>query len=50
VVTHIQIIPVTKNDLVETVAALAREIWTEHFTPIIGESQVKYVLDFRFLL
>lgn len=28
-----------------TVAELAREIWTEYYTPIIGESQVRYMLD-----
>ena len=26
------------------VAALAREIWTEHYTPIIGAEQVEYML------
>lgn len=26
------------------VAALAREIWTQHFTPIIGAAQVEYML------
>ncbi|AKJ63338.1 GNAT family N-acetyltransferase [Kiritimatiella glycovorans] len=29
-----------------TVAALAREIWTEHYTPIIGAAQVEYMLDY----
>ena len=33
----------TENDM-ETVSALAKEIWTEHFTPIIGEPQVRYML------
>lgn len=26
------------------IAALAREIWTEHYTPIIGSAQVEYML------
>lgn len=30
---------------VEELAALARSIWTEHYTPIIGKSQVEYMLD-----
>jgi len=28
----------------ESVAALAAEIWTEHYTPIIGAEQVEYML------
>ena len=30
---------------VAAVAALAREIWTEHYVPIIGPEQVSYMLD-----
>jgi len=33
-----------KKDI-EVLAALAREIWTEHYTPIIGVQQVEYMLD-----
>lgn len=29
---------------VAVVAALAEEIWTEHYTPIIGSAQVEYML------
>ncbi len=29
---------------VETVAVLARKIWTEHYVPLIGKEQVKYML------
>jgi ribosomal protein S18 acetylase RimI-like enzyme len=29
----------------ERVAALARDIWTEHYTPLIGAPQVRYMLD-----
>lgn len=30
---------------IKTVARLAREIWTEHYTPIIGPEQVEYMLE-----
>ncbi|UPW17235.1 GNAT family N-acetyltransferase [Agarivorans sp. TSD2052] len=30
---------------IEQVAALAREIWLEHYTPIIGVEQVEYMLE-----
>ena len=39
------IYPVTTIDDINTVSRLAREIWTEHFTPIIGELQVEYMLE-----
>lgn len=29
----------------EDLAALARRIWLEHYTPIIGQAQVEYMLD-----
>ena len=34
----------SKDDIVQT-AELAREIWTDHFTPIIGSAQVEYMLE-----
>lgn len=34
----------TPQDLQRT-AALAREIWTEHFTPLLGQQQVDYMLQ-----
>ncbi|KPK43839.1 MAG: GNAT family acetyltransferase [Phycisphaerae bacterium SG8_4] len=30
---------------IETVAALAHEIWNQHFIPIIGKAQVDYMLE-----
>lgn len=36
---------VTDKDMIEVVADLAAEIWTEHYTPIIGSGQVEYMLD-----
>lgn len=29
----------------KVIADLAKEIWTEHYTPIIGSDQVEYMLD-----
>jgi len=40
-----QIIPVETPQAIETVAALARDIWTRHYTPIIGVAQVAYMLE-----
>ncbi len=34
----------SRNDI-NLVAALAREIWTEYYTPIIGGAQVEYMLE-----
>jgi len=34
-----------ENDQIQTLAAFAEPIWFEHYTPIIGEQQVKYMLD-----
>ncbi len=36
---------VTDISQIEAVEKLAREIWTEHYTPIIGKHQVSYMLD-----
>lgn len=35
----------TDKEQIASVAALAEEIWHEHFTPIIGKSQVEYMLE-----
>jgi len=39
------IVPVSTDEEIGAVEALAREIWTEHFTPIIGAAQVEYMLE-----
>ena len=39
------IIEVGTNDQIAIVESLAREIWTEHYPPIIGKEQVCYMLD-----
>lgn len=36
---------VTNPENIRLVAELAREIWIEHFTPIIGAQQVEYMLE-----
>jgi N-acetylglutamate synthase-like GNAT family acetyltransferase len=36
---------VASNSQVDSVANLAREIWEQHFTPIIGAAQVEYMLN-----
>jgi len=41
----LEIRQVTTPDDIETVAALAHEIWNEHFPPIIGQAQVDYMLE-----
>jgi diamine N-acetyltransferase len=41
----VEISKVTSPDDVSVVALLAKEIWTQHFTLIIGASQVSYMLD-----
>lgn len=40
----LQIEQITNNDKLKIAAALADEIWHEHFTPIIGSAQVEYML------
>ena len=41
----LRIIPVTNEELIYSLSAIADEIWHEHFTPIIGEAQVDYMLE-----
>ena len=42
---NLRIINVTNMELVYSLSAVADDIWHEHFTPIIGEKQVDYMLD-----
>ena len=39
------ILPVTADEDIKSVAALANEIWHEHYVPIIGEAQVNYMVE-----
>lgn len=43
--TAIDIVAATSAERIEQVAALARRIWAEHYTPLIGPGQVAYMLD-----
>lgn len=36
---------VTESQDIDTLVSLAREIWTEHYTPIIGAAHVEYMLE-----
>ncbi|MHB9014128.1 MAG: GNAT family N-acetyltransferase [Ignavibacteriaceae bacterium] len=36
---------VVNQNQIEIVETLAKEIWTEHYTPIIGKNQVEYMLE-----
>jgi GNAT superfamily N-acetyltransferase len=40
----VELIHVSTPDDIAVVERLAREIWSQHFTPIIGASQVEYML------
>lgn len=44
-IANIKIIPVLSPGQITIVSKLAVEIWTQHYTPIIGEAQVGYMLD-----
>ncbi len=41
----IQFIEVIEQEHIDQVARLAKVIWQEHYPPIIGQSQVEYMLD-----
>lgn len=40
-----KIIPASTKENYQIIADLAKIIWTEHYTPIIGEKQVTYMLN-----
>jgi len=41
----VDFLKVRTSDEINVVAGLAREIWNEYYTPIIGKSQVNYMID-----
>jgi ribosomal protein S18 acetylase RimI-like enzyme len=41
----LKFIKVQTQSEIEQVAGLAKTIWAEHYTPIIGEAQVEYMLE-----
>lgn len=38
-------VSVTEDNQIETLASLAKEIWNQHFVPLIGQKQVDYMLN-----
>ncbi|MFV0362987.1 MAG: GNAT family N-acetyltransferase [Suipraeoptans sp.] len=42
---NLELIPVSDEIDIETVAKLANTIWHEYFTPLIGLNQVEYMLE-----
>ncbi|MDD5952133.1 MAG: GNAT family N-acetyltransferase [Oscillospiraceae bacterium] len=42
---QITFLPVTQPEQIDTLAALAKEIWQEHFTPILKPGQVDYMVE-----
>ena len=42
---NLRIIPVANEELVLCLSAVADDIWRQHYTPIIGEAQVDYMLE-----
>ncbi len=42
---RITLAAVHSEEAVQQIADMAKAIWTEHFTPIIGEAQVAYMLE-----
>lgn len=41
----VKIIPARSDSEIHEIANLAEEIWHQHFTPIIGEAQVNYMVE-----
>lgn len=41
----VKIIPVNTDGDIQTIAAIANEIWHQHFISIIGEAQVNYMVE-----
>jgi diamine N-acetyltransferase len=41
----VHLVPVVDGPMVAAVETLARKIWPEHYIPLIGETQVAYMLE-----
>ena len=41
---NLRIMPVTNMELVYSVYAVADAIWHQHYTPMLGEEQVDYMV------
>jgi ribosomal protein S18 acetylase RimI-like enzyme len=44
-VEMLKIEPITSETVAEQVVFIAREIWSDHYAPIIGQEQVDYMLE-----
>ena len=44
-IDKLQFKPVSYSDDISNLALMAKEIWEEHYTPIIGKDQVNYMID-----
>lgn len=42
---NIKIVPVNKPELIEKTAHLAKKIWFEHYSSIISEGQIEYMVN-----
>lgn len=42
---NLRIIPVTNEELILSVSAMAEEIWHEHYDKLLGNKQVDYMLE-----
>ncbi len=42
---NIKIVPVNKPELIEQTANLAKKIWFEHYSSIISEGQIEYMVN-----
>lgn len=44
-IDKLQFNPVSRTDDISKLAHMAKEIWEEHYTPIIGKDQVNYMVE-----
>ena len=40
----LQLVPITSTSQIAAVSRMAREIWEEHYIPLIGRAQVDYMV------
>lgn len=43
--SSLKLVPISQSKQIIAVCEMAETIWTEHYTPIIGTEQVKYMID-----
>ncbi len=42
---NVTFVPAETDEQIEEIAAIAEEIWNQHFVPIIGQAQVDYMVE-----